>query len=50
MSASTTISAAAQPSDHFMGFPVFVDRTLAPGTCELRSGKEVVRVINLHQK
>ncbi len=30
-----------------MGFPIIVDERLAPGTVELRSGKEVVRVINL---
>jgi hypothetical protein len=30
-----------------MGFPIFVDEALAPGTVELRNGKEVVRVLNL---
>ena len=31
----------------YLGFPIIVDETLAPGTIELRNGKEVVRVINL---
>lgn len=43
----TKVDVAAKPADHFMGFPIIVDATLPPGTVELRSGTDVVRIINL---
>ena len=42
-----TQATQAAPGDTFMGFKIIVDESLAPGTVELRSGKEAIRVINL---
>jgi hypothetical protein len=39
---------ATKQPDTFMGVRIILDDTLASGTVELRSGKEVVRVINLN--
>lgn len=40
-------SASAKAVDVFMGLAIITDEALAPGTVELRNGKEVIRIINL---
>lgn len=44
---SVKFETATKETAAFQGVRIVEDKSLAPGTVELRSGKEVVRVINL---